>query len=402
MSNANNNLFKLANILKQESSNITPYLQDCFKYLHQNPELSFQEFETTCFIQKELTSFGVKLQDIDSKVGVVGLLQGGKPGPCVALRADIDALPIQEESSCTFPSKKQGIFHGCGHDAHTAALLGAAKILSSLKEELPGTVKFIFQPAEEGAGGAKYLTQKGCMDHPKVDAVFGLHNAPTVASYKLGLKTGGIMAAVHKFTVTLTGKGGHGAIPETNIDSIVAAAAMIQSLQTITSRNVPPSKACVVSVCSIHGGDVLTFNVNPETVTFCGTCRCYSPEMEILIQKRFHDIVENIASAYQVKAKIQYETLHSAVINPKELYETAVSVAEVLNIPYECPIASTAGDDFSTFSEYAPSYFYWLGNYSEEKDTVYPLHSPKFKIDTDTLSLGASVYAMSAIMYLMK
>ncbi len=401
MKKSNINILELSQVIKQESCKINQYLQDCFLHLHQNPELSFQEFQTSSFIQKELTSFGIDIQNIDSNVGVVGLLQGKKTGPCVALRADIDALPIQEQSSCTYPSQKQGIFHGCGHDAHTTSLLGAAKILASLKDELSGTIKFIFQPAEEGAGGAVYLTQKGCMEQPKVDAIFGLHNAPTVASHKLGLKSGGIMAAVHKFTVTLTGKGGHGAIPETNIDSIVAAAAMIQSLQTITSRNVPPSQASVVSICSIHAGDGLTFNVNPETVTFCGTCRCYSKEMEALIQKRFYEIVENIASAYQVKAKIQYEQLHSAVINDEELYHTAVSVAKTLGIPYECPIPSTAGDDFSTFAQYAPSYFYWLGNYQEEKDTIYPLHSPKFKIDTDTLSLGASVYAMSAIMYLM-
>lgn len=401
MSELNNAMIQLAKRIKQESNAIAPYLQECFVYLHQNPELSFQEFQTTDFIKRELTSFGITLQDIDSKVGVVGVLKGKKEGPCVALRADMDALPIQEESSCPFPSKKQGIFHGCGHDAHTVALLGAAKILSQMKEDIPGTVKFIFQPAEEGAGGAEYFAQKGCMDHPKVDAIFGLHNAPTVASQKLGLKVGGIMAAVHKFTVTLTGRGGHGAIPESNIDPIVAAAAIIQSLQTITSRNIPPSKASVVSICSIHAGDGLTFNVNPQTATFCGTCRCYSPEMETLIQKRFYDIVEHISSAYQVSPDIQYQVLHSAVLNNEELYKTAVLVAEALKIPYECPIPSTAGDDFSAFSDYAPSYFYWLGNYHQEKDTVYPLHSPKFKIDTDTLSLGASVYAMSTMMYLM-
>ena len=208
------------------------------------------------------------------------------------------------------------------------------------------------------------------------------------------------MAAVHKFKITLTGKGGHGAIPESNIDSIVAASAIIQGLQTITSRNVPPTQASVVSVCSIHAGDGLTFNVNPETVEMAGTCRCYSKEMEHLIEKRFREIVNQIASAYQVRVKIEYVPLHSAVINDAALYAYAAKAATLLDIPYVEPIPSTAGDDFSTFSDYAPSYFFWLGNYNEQKDTIYPLHSPKFKIDTDTLSFGAGIYAMSALCYL--
>ena len=390
----------LTAFIKDELKKINPELQKHFHYLHTQPELSFQEYKTTEYIKKELLSFGIELQDMVSPTGVVGILHGQPTGKCVALRADIDALPIEEISSCQFPSTVSGISHACGHDAHITCLLGAAKILSRMKDKIPGTVKFIFQPAEEGAGGAVFFAEKGCMEHPKVDAIFGLHNAPTVESGTLGLKTGGIMAAVHKFKITLRGKGGHGAIPESNVDAIVAASSIIQGLQTITSRNVPPTQSAVVSVCSVHAGDGLTFNVNPEIVEMAGTCRCYSKEMEELIEKRFHEIVTGIAGAYQVEASIDYNRLHSAVINDDTLYEYAVSAAKMLDIPYSTPIPSTAGDDFSTFSEYAPSFFFWLGNYSEEKDTIYPLHSPKFKIDTDTLILGAGIYSMSALLYL--
>lgn len=379
---------------------IAPELFTHFSYLHQHPELSLKEYNTTEYIKNILLSIGLEIQPISCDTGVIGILRGSSQGKCVALRADIDGLPITETGSCKTPSLSEGISHTCGHDCHITSLLGAAIILSKYKDQIPGTIKFIFQPGEEGAGGAILFAEKGCMENPKVDAIFGLHNAPTVNSGYLGLKTGGIMAAVHKFKITLTGKGGHGAIPESNIDSIVAASAIIQGLQTITSRNVPPTEASVVSICSIHAGEGLTFNVNPEMVEMAGTCRCYSKEMEHLIETRFREIVTTIAAAYQVQADIDYTILHSAVLNDEFLHNCATTSADLLGIPYLSPIPSTAGDDFSTFSEYAPSYFFWLGNYNESKDTIYPLHSPKFKIDTDTLSLGAGIYAMSAIQYL--
>ena len=386
--------------IKTAIKEIKPELENHFTYLHQHPELSLKEYQTTKFIKKQLVSLGLEIQPMACDTGVVGILRGNSQEKCVALRADIDGLPIKEASSCKTPSLLEGISHTCGHDAHITCLLGAAMVLSRYKEQIPGTIKFIFQPGEEGAGGAALFARMGCMENPKVDAIFGLHNAPTVNSGYLGLKTGGIMAAVHKFKITLTGKGGHGAIPESNIDSIVAASAIIQSLQTITSRNVPPNQASVVSICSIHAGEGLTFNVNPEKVEMAGTCRCYSKEMEHLIEARFREIVSNTAIAYQVQADIDYTVLHSAVLNDESLHHCATTAADMLKIPYVCPIPSTAGDDFSTFAEYAPSYFFWLGNYNENKDTTYPLHSPKFKIDTDTLSLGAGIYAMSAIQYL--
>lgn len=387
-------------LVKEKMKAIKQELIEHYTYLHQHPELSFQEFNTTTYIKNELTRLGIEITDMDSSVGVVGLLHGTNEGPCVALRADIDGLPIQEQSSCLTPSLTDSVSHTCGHDGHIACLLGAARILSQMTDCFCGTIKFIFQPAEEGSGGAEYFAKKGCMEAPHVDAIFGLHNAPTVKSGFLGLKTGGIMAAVHKFKIILTGKGGHGAIPESNIDSIVAASSIIQGLQTITSRNVPPTQASVVSVCSIHAGDGLTFNVNPEVVEMAGTCRCYSKEMEQLIERRFKEIVTQIAAAYQVQAQIDYIPLHSAVINDEALYPYAVETANALSIPYIEPTPSTAGDDFSTFADYAPAYFFWLGNYNKDKDTIYPLHSPKFKIDTDTLSIGAGIYAMSALSYL--
>lgn len=390
----------LAEDIKNTLNEMAPELLTHFSYLHQHPELSLKEYNTTKYIKNILLSLGLELQPLNCDTGVIGILRGNTPGKCVALRADIDGLPITEAGSCETPSLFEGISHTCGHDGHITCLLGAAMVLSRYKEQIPGTIKFIFQPGEEGAGGAMLLTEMGCMENPKVDAIFGLHNAPTVNSGYLGLKTGGIMAAVHKFKITLTGKGGHGAIPESNIDAIVAASAIIQGLQTITSRNVPPTQASVVSVCSIHAGDGLTFNVNPETLEMAGTCRCYSKEMEALVENRFREIVTSIAAAYQVQADIDYTILHSAVLNHEILHKCAVASANLLGIPYVSPIPSTAGDDFSTFSDYAPSYFFWLGNYNEEKDTIYPLHSPKFKIDTDTLSLGAGIYAVSAIQYL--
>ena len=231
---------------------------ETFRHLHQYPEMSFKEYETTAYIKEKLTGWGIEILDIGLETGVVGYLKGGKEGPCIALRADIDGLPVKEESSYAFPSKNEGKMHACGHDTHMASLLGAAHILADMREQIQGSVKFLFQPAEEINLGAKKMMSLHCLESPKVSAVFGMHNSPEIPIGTVAVKKGPLMAAVDRIIFTIKGKGGHGGIPQRNVDPIVAAAAVIQAAQTIVSRNVSPLDSAVVSICNVKAGEGTT------------------------------------------------------------------------------------------------------------------------------------------------
>ena len=287
-------------------------------WFHENAELSNREFKTAKRIEQELIKIGLSPQTGIAKTGVVAVLKGGKPGPVVALRADIDGLPVKERADLPWASKMTGIYngekvpvmHACGHDTHTAILLGVAKVLFQVKDQIPGTVKFIFQPAEEGApageeGGAELMVKEGVLENPKVDAIFGLHIWSQISAGQVHVRPEGIMAAVDEFRIDIEGVQTHGSSPWTGIDPIVTASLMINSLQTIVSRNLPLTKAAaVVTIGSIHGG--VRSNIIPENLYMLGTIRTLDPNMRKVVLKRLEEIVYNISKVNNAKSKITY------------------------------------------------------------------------------------------------
>lgn len=373
-----------------------PELVETFRHLHRHPELSFQEFETTAFIQKELTSLGIEILDLGLQTGVVGLLKGSCEGPCAALRADIDALPILECSTSDYPSVKRGVMHACGHDTHCASLLGGARLLAAMREHLHGSVKFLFQPAEEVNLGAKKMVALGCMENPHVDVSFGIHCSSDVPYGSVAVKCGPLMASVDRINITVKGRGGHGGVPQGNQDPIVAAAAVIQSLQTIVSRNVSPIDSCVVSICNVRAGEGTTNNVTPDEVKMYGTVRNYSAAVQQMAAKRIKEIVAAVSSAYGCAGETEYLYELAVTDNHKELYPIALETVRGIGAEVYDPIPSTGGEDFSEFMKVAPGFMYWLGVRNEAADCVYPWHSPNFKADERAIVIGAGTYAMSA------
>lgn len=365
--------------------------------LHMYPELSLKEFRTTQLLKDKLISLGIEIIDIGLDTGLVGFLEGGKDGPTIALRGDIDALPITELTNVPYKSKQEGIMHACGHDIHSASVLGAAMILADIKEEIEGNVIFVFQPAEEINYGAKLMVSKGLFTDIKADLIFGLHNNPEIPWGKIAIKTGGIMAAVDTLRFKVTGKGGHGALPHSTRDPITAAAAMIVNLQSIVSRNVSPFNSAVISIGTIHAGTAN--NVIPEIVEVSGTVRSFEPEVGKMLSNRIKEVLESTAKAYMVEVDIEYIYDLPAVFNSEEMsrlaYEAAAEiVGEDMVVD---PIPSMGGEDFSIFMEKVPGLFFWLGVENKEKDMQYVWHNPKFDGD-DRAIINASAVMSNMVL----
>ncbi len=384
-------------------------IMDIFRHLHRNPEISNQEYDTTKYINQTLTDLGIEIIDLGFETGTVGLLRGELNGPCIALRADIDALPVNEESTCPFPSERKGAMHACGHDTHITSLLGAAIILSSMRDQLKGSVKFIFQPAEERNLGAISMVTAGVLENPDVSACFSLHNSPEIPTGTVAVLPGPIMAGLNTIDIVIKGKGGHGGIPQKNTDPVVAAAAIIQSLQTIVSRNVAPTDAGVVSICSVHTNNELISNVIPDSVHMEGTVRFYSYENKALINRRIDEIVRNIGSAYGCETEFWTSedlpiTSNAPLDGQRDLYDIALKAVEAIGAEPVRPDPSGGGDDFSHYQlgvgnkKGVPSFFYWLGVRNEQKDCIYSWHSPHYQADPDAVPIGAELLAMSALL----
>ena len=379
---------------------LEPVMLENFEHLHRNPELSFKEFKTTQFIKDILTGLGIEIQDIGMETGVVGLLKGRTDGPCIGLRADIDGLPVNELTSCPYKSRIENVMHACGHDTHMGSLLGAARILSEMRDEICGSVKFLFQPAEEKNLGAKLMIEHGALKNPDVDMMFGMHNQPEIPAGQVGVKNGALMAAVNSYYINVYGKGGHGGVPHRNLDPVAASAAIINALQTIVSRRVEPRKACVISLCSIHAGNGLICNVTPSEVNMAGTVRWYDEELGSSIEDMMRNVITNTAAAYGCTAELLYNYDQTSVTNPADVYPIAVeSVKAVCTSlgraePMD-PIPSTGGEDFTFFMQEVPSFFYWLGVGNKELECVHPWHSPHFRADERAIPVGAGVYASS-------
>jgi len=369
------------------------------RYLHTIPETAFQEVETSKFIAKTLSELdGVEVKTGIAKTGVVGLLKGNG-SKTIALRADMDALPVTEKNDVQYKSQHKGKMHACGHDGHMSILLGTAMILSRMRDELKGNVKFIFQPSEESLpGGAKQMIEEGVLENPKVDAILGLHSDPTIKTGRVGYKPGELMAFTSEFTILLHGKGGHAAEPHRSVDPIVMASDVIQEIQKIPSRWIGPLQPVVVTIGAIHGGT--TFNIIPDEVELKGTVRLLNMHLVDLTEKKIHDIVKQITKLYGGSFDFDFVRGYPVLKNDKKftLFASKV-ISELLGeknaIELEKPLMG--GEDFAYYLQKVPGTFLRLGTGNEQKNTTFPWHHSKFNIDEDALPIGVSVFVQCAI-----
>ncbi|MEN2995716.1 MAG: M20 family metallopeptidase [Acetomicrobium sp.] len=382
------------------SKSMSEELRALRREFHQFPELSFKEFETARKIAIYMKELGYEVKENVGKTGVVALLKGAKENPTVALRADMDALPVKEMTGLSYASKNDGVMHACGHDIHVTCALGAAKILASLKDELQGSVKFIFQPAEEINAGAKAMIDDGVLEDPPVSFIFGLHNNPEIPVGKVGLKEGPLMAAVDSTFINVRGQGGHAAYPHRVIDPIVCASSIVMNLQTIVSRNVDPQKAAVISFGSINGG--IANNVIPDEVKLTGTVRTFDEGLRDSIEGWMKRTVENTASSLGCKVEFNYRRDLPPVVNHPEATKIALWAAQKVfgEDGIILPTPSMGGEDFALYQKKVPGCYFWLGVGNPDIDAIHPWHSPHFKADEDALWRGAALFSVSAIIAL--
>lgn len=359
-------------------------LTDFFEELHSHPELSYEEYETTERIKRELHAAGIEILQAPLKTGVIAIIRGAQPGKTYGLRCDIDALPIMEETELPYKSEIPGKMHACGHDFHTAAVLGTALLLQERKEKLHGNVKILFQPAEESSHGAETVLQTGILSD--VEAIFGLHTAAYLPVGTLGIRAGSVMAAVDRFELNITGTGCHGGHPDEGVDTILVAASVIQALQSIVGRNLNPFHTGVVSVTRIHGGN--TWNVIPDKVELEGTVRSMDKEDRVFIEKRMRGIAENIAAAYGAKAELLWYPGPPATVNEETWSAFAEDVAKECGYEVVPQRNSTGGEDFAFYLEKIPGCFINVGT-----GVGYPNHHPQFYADEAALAPAAEYFA---------
>jgi amidohydrolase len=387
------------NELIQTMDRLFPQMVAWRRHLHQHPELSFHEVETAGFIAKEIQQMDIEVRTGVGGYGVLGLLKGGRPGPTVALRADIDALPIQDEKTCEYASKRNGVMHACGHDAHTATLLGVAKACSAHREELNGNLVFLFQPAEEvSPGGAVSMIADGALDG--VDAVYGVHLWTPFPVGTAASRPGPMMAAADEFVIDVKGKGGHGGLPHETIDSIVIASHLVVNLQTIVSRTTDPTDACVISVGSFHGGS--SFNVIAEKTRITGTVRTFDQKLRSDIKSRIEHIVSHTCAMFGAQYEIDYKWGYPPVVNHAAEAERFFKVgAQVLgkDAIFECPLIM-AGEDFSYYLQNRTGCFMFVGAGNQEKNANFSHHHPKFDIDEDAMLNAAHLLIGMALDYM--
>lgn len=394
---------KIINIIKEEAKNIHDQLVAWRRHFHSHPEIGVETPETAKKIEEELKKMGLEVRTSIGGYGVIGLLKGNKPGKVIAIRADIDALPIKEDTDLSFASVNENM-HACGHDAHIAMGLGGAKILSQHKDEIHGSVKFIFQPGEEVAGGAKPMLDDGAFESPEVNAVIGLHIGKIWEDFKpgqVGISYGAMMASMDRFDIKIKGSGGHGATPHLTVDPISIASHLVSELQTIVSREVDPLTSAVVTVGEIHAGTA--FNIIPEDCDISGTVRALDEKTREFIAKRIGEIAKTVSKGMRSKVDYRYSYGTPSLINNKEFTvefrKIAVEIVGEENVK-EIPQPTMGGEDFAFYLEKVPGTFFYLPGCNSEKGQIYPHHHPKFDIDEDVLGLGSTLFSAKAINWL--
>ena len=391
----------MTDFLKQ-AEELFPYTQAMRRDFHIHPELGFNEIRTGGIVAKELEALGIEVTKGVGKTGVVGFLEGVKPGPTILLRFDMDALPITEETGTEYSSQNSGVMHACGHDGHTAIGLTVAKILNQHKNELAGNIKFCFQPSEEGTngeeiGGALMMIRDGVLEGPKVEKTLSLHLWNDKPLGWVHVAKGPVMAGAELFMVKLTGRGGHGAGPETTIDPIACAAQIVTALQTIVSRNIDPLKPAVVSVTSIHSGTA--FNIIPQTAEIWGTIRTFDHNIRKRVLERFEQIVRGVASAMNCEVEITIKQVTAPVINNEEVAASVFNSAQSLFPATE--IASNSyltmgAEDMGYMQEKADGCYFFIGSANDEKNLNYNHHHPKFDFDEQALVKGVALMSAAA------
>ncbi len=373
--------------IKRDHALLTEWRRD----LHAHPELAFEEERTAALVAERLQSFGIEVETGIAKTGVVGKLKVGTGNRAIALRADMDALPMQEPNDFAHASSVPGKMHGCGHDGHTTMLLGAAKYLAETKD-FDGTVYFIFQPAEEGAGGAEVMVREGLFDRFPVEAVYGMHNWPGMPVGRVGASAGPMMAAFDTFDLYIRGKGGHGAMPHQAVDSVLVACELVGALQSIASRNTDPVDALVVTVTQIHGGDA--YNVIPGEVHLAGTVRSFREEVRDSVAPAMKRIADGICAAYGATAELRYDKLYPATVNSVEETEQAVAAAAAVvgaDAIDRSPVPSMGAEDFAYMLCEKPGSYIWVGNGDVEGGCM--LHNPGYDFNDEIIPIGVSYWA---------
>jgi amidohydrolase len=392
----------------------TPKVIECRRDIHQHPELGNREVRTSKLVAGRLRELGIEVRTPIAHTGVVGILKGGKAGKVVALRADMDALPVSEQVDLPFKStvrttyngQEVGVMHACGHDAHVAILLGVAEVLSGIRNEVPGTVVFLFQPAEEGApdgeeGGAELMVKEGALDNPKVDAVFGLHVSSRFKVGEIGYRPGSLMAAVDSFRIKVHGRQTHGAYPWLGVDPIVVSSQIVLGLQTIASRQVDVSLApSIVTVGAIHGG--VRNNIIPDDVEMIGTIRSLDAKMRDQIHERIKRTVTDIASSGGAKAEVSIETGYPITYNDPKLTERMAPVFKRITNNVSVVNPTLGAEDFSFYQQKVPGLFFWLGTRpaNQTPEQAASNHSPLFFVDESGLELGVRALSHLAVDFL--
>lgn len=384
----------LAQSMRQE-------LVDRRRDLHRHPELAFEETRTAGIVADELNQLGMEVQTGIGKTGVIGLLDGANDGPTVLVRADMDALPVMEENETEYISTVPGKMHACGHDGHVSIGLAVAKIFAEHRDQINGRIKFVFQPAEELGQGAAAMVADGALENPRPDVSFGLHLWNELPVGKVGLSGGSVMAAVSDFQITVTGKGGHGGIPQDTIDPIVCAAQLVTALQTLVSRNVAPQDMAVVSVTKFHSGTA--FNIIPNQAVFGGTIRTFRAEVRDLIDKRMREMTASLCASMGCESEVHMNHHTEPVINnpvvAEKVKEVFTSIVGQENMESQLTLT---GEDVGSFMSDVPGAFFFVGAANAERNLNYAHHHSRFDFDEDALPLGAGLLAEAVAAYVFK
>jgi len=384
--------------IASQSKGIQQWIVEKRRTIHRHPELMYEEFETSKLVQNTLKDLKIPYKKDIAITGVVGTVGNGD-GPCIALRADMDALPIHEETDIDFKSEIDGKMHACGHDCHTAMLLGAARVLKENEDKINGTIKLIFQPAEEGGAGGKMMREQGVLLEPKVQQIFALHVAGTIPVGTLASKEGTLLAATSSIKIIVKGKGGHAAAPHHTNDPVVTGSKIVVELQTLVSRELSPLEPGVISITMANAGSA--FNVIPSTMELQGTIRSLTVEGVSKLQTRVKEVAQSIAAANRCEAEVSFPgNDYPPTINDAECWQLGKSAAkEILGEEnlIEMPDPIMGGEDFAYYTEEIPGCFSFLGVGNPDIDAVYDVHHPMFKVDEEALSLGTAIHVNTAL-----